>query len=192
MVADVLRRLVGITSVHTRRADQTQANGIFVWLVGTVLAICQNGRAKFTTHIGEIDPLMRRDLEFAWLSAGPLNRADVPVVGGHAVGSTKRESCFEVRFLRVPVDDVGELDPLACISSGKANCLSEGGSGGLAGNFQCDADRTSFNNANLGGATHITFRRSLLLVPIHVPRGPLLRIIVRDCQPYRRGEEFFS
>src|SRR5437763_13682542 len=102
MVADVLRRLVGITSVHTRRADQTQANGIFVWLVGTVLAICQNGRAKFTTHIGEIDPLMRRDLEFAWLSAGPLNRADVQVEGGMPVEATSGEGGLRVGFFGVP------------------------------------------------------------------------------------------
>src|SRR5438045_7131712 len=104
MVADVLRRLVGITSVHTRRADQSQANGIFVWLVGTVLAIGQNGRAKFTTHISEIDPLVRRNLEFAGFSAGPLNGAYVPVVGGQAVGSAERKSCFEVRLFGVPVD----------------------------------------------------------------------------------------
>jgi hypothetical protein len=85
VMAEVLCRLIGVASLHSGRTDQGQAKGVIVRLVGPVFAVGQHGRAEFTAYIGQVDPLMRRHLELLGLRRGPLNGADVPVVGGHLV-----------------------------------------------------------------------------------------------------------
>jgi len=92
----ILRALVGIPAARARRANQRQSNGMVVWFIRSVLAISQDGRAELTACVGQVNPLVRRHLELLGLGCGPFNRADIPVVGCHLVGSRQRKRRFQI------------------------------------------------------------------------------------------------
>ena len=118
VVPNILRSLVRIASGRAWGADQRQANGVVVGLVRSVLAIGQDGRSELPAHVGQVDPLVRRHFEFLRLRRGPLDRANVPVIGGHKVRSRKRKGRLEIRFPGVPVNHIAELDTPSRIARG--------------------------------------------------------------------------
>src|ERR1700732_3987539 len=96
VMSDILRTLVCITTARARSSDQRQPDGVVVRLVRSVLAIGQNGRAELATHVSQVDPLMRRHFELLWLSTGPLDCANVPVIGSHLTRRCQRESRLQI------------------------------------------------------------------------------------------------
>src|SRR3979411_76493 len=68
MVSDILRTLVLVSAARARSSDQRQPDGVVGRLVPSLLTIGQNSRAEFTTHVCQIDPLVRRHFEFLRLS----------------------------------------------------------------------------------------------------------------------------
>src|SRR6202000_2390446 len=64
----------------TRRPHEGESNRVVFGLVGTILAVCQNGRAEAAALIRQIDPAMRRNLELTLLRIGPLDCTNVPIV----------------------------------------------------------------------------------------------------------------
>src|ERR1700683_1867642 len=91
---------------RTGRANQRQADGLVVALVGSVLDVGQNGRAVGSVPIGQIDPVMRGDLELAVKSGWPLDCTDLPVVCGHGIGGRKWKNGLEICGKGSPVDYV--------------------------------------------------------------------------------------
>ena len=85
MVAEVLGALIVVSAGCAWCTDQREPDGVIVRFVGPVLAIREDGGAKFAAHVGQIDPLVRRHFELFWLSRGPPDGADVPVIGRHAI-----------------------------------------------------------------------------------------------------------
>ena len=52
-----------------------------VGLVGSILAVGEDGGTKLVAHIRQINPLMRRDLEFLGIGGRALDSSYIPVVG---------------------------------------------------------------------------------------------------------------
>src|SRR5690348_1417236 len=145
VVTEVLRALIVISPARARSANQREADGVVVRLIGCVLAIGENRRAIAATLISEIDPLVRSDFELARLFVWTLNRTHVPVVSRHLVRGAERERGLQIYLFCVPVDFVGEFDAIAGIPCSESNCLNEVGAFGLALDLQCNAGRTIFD-----------------------------------------------
>ena len=69
-----------------------------------------------TTLVREIDPLMRGDFKLTLRGVGSFDRTDVPVVGRQFILDGERKRRFQVSAFRFLIDDVAELDAIACIS----------------------------------------------------------------------------
>src|SRR3954454_9915084 len=83
VMAEILRPLVGISAANAGGANQSQADGVIVRLVRSVLAVGQDGGPELSAHISEIDPLVRGNFELLRFRRGALDGADVPIVGRH-------------------------------------------------------------------------------------------------------------
>src|SRR5439155_13298829 len=70
MAANVLSALICITTARSRCAEKRQADRLIIRFIRSIFAIGQNRHAVRATLVGEIDPLMRGDLElslfFSW------------------------------------------------------------------------------------------------------------------------------
>src|ERR1035441_7665728 len=192
MVSEVLGALVRIAAPRAGSPNQRQPDGMIVRLVRSILAICQDGGAELAAHVRQVDPLVRRHFELLGLRAGPLDRADVPVVRGHGAGSRQRESRLQIRLSGVPVDYVGGLHTLARIARRKANGLHKHGARGFTRNLDRHAGRPAFHHSHARRTSYVGLGRGLLLVPIHVPGWPLLRIVIGDRQARRSGQAITS
>src|SRR5579862_7071172 len=135
---------------------------------------------------------MRRYLELPRLGRWPLDRSDVPVVSGNVVRRCQRKRRLEIRLASVPVDDISKLNALSGITGGEADGLNEARARSLTGDFNGHADRASFDDPNFRRAGDERFRRSLLLIPVHVPRRPLPRIIMGNREACWSRENFFA
>src|ERR1700730_1154807 len=131
VMSNILRTLVGVSTARSRRADQSQANGVVVRFVRSVLAIGQDGDAELAVHIGQVNPLVRRHFKPLRLGGWPLDRANVPVVGCHLIRSCQWETRLQVGLFGIPVDCVCEFHALTRIPGRKADGLDESGSRGL-------------------------------------------------------------
>src|ERR1039458_6095476 len=192
MMTKILSALVRITSACPGRSNQRQSNRMIVRLIRSVLAVSQNCCPERATRIGQIDPLVCRHFELLWLRTGPLDRANIPVIGRHLVRRYKRKSRLQIRFFAVPVNYVCELNALSRIARGKADGLHKPGSRGLSRHFHRHACRTIFHNSNLRRTADISFRCGLLLLPIHVPCRPVLRVVIGNRQARRGAQQFFA
>jgi hypothetical protein len=103
VTAQIERGLVGIAPPHARRADQGEAESAVVRLVRGVLAIGEDGRPERAAPVGEIDPLVRGDLELAVEVGRPLDRPDVPVIRREGIRGGEREDGLEMGFPGHPV-----------------------------------------------------------------------------------------
>ena len=57
-------------------------------------------------------------------------------------------------------------------------------------NFDRHARRAVFHHSNPRRTADVRFRRRLLLVPVHVPRRPMLGVVIGDRQTRRSGQQF--
>ena len=103
MPADILRRLVVIPAAHTGRVKQSEAQRVVVWLVGSVLAVVEHRNTILARGIGQIEPLMLRDLVFLGIIVAALDRPDLKVIARLRIGDGQWEAGFEASFLRLPV-----------------------------------------------------------------------------------------
>src|SRR6266699_4310346 len=189
VVSKILRALVEITSACAGCSDQSQPERVVVGFVRSILAIGKDGRAKLAAHISEVDPLMRWHLELLWLRSGSFDRTDVPAVRCHAIRGCHRERRFEVRLFCIPVDHIRELHTFTRIARRKPYRLAKARPSTLTRYFQGHTRGAAFHNTNLRRTADVCLWCGLLLVPIHIPRRPLPRIIVRDRKAGRRGEQ---
>ena len=108
VMSPVLIQLIGVAALHlrslARRAQQGQPDGVIIALVRAILHIGQDCGPKRTARVGLIDPVMRGYFELPLGCGGPLNGADLPVVGGNLVGRRKRKHYLEIRRESLPVD----------------------------------------------------------------------------------------
>ena len=178
VVSQILRALIRITSARSRRTNECQSNGVIIRLVRSVLAIRENCGAEFSGRIGQINPLVRRDFELFRLRGRPLDCADVPVISRPLVRSRKSKRRLQIGFLRVPIDHVGKLHALPRVPGRQADGLHELRSSCFSGNFHSHPCRPVFRHTNLRRASDICLRGGLLLLPVHIPRRPLLRIVI--------------
>src|ERR1700751_357651 len=105
LIRVVLRTTIA-RGLHAGRAQECEADGIVVALVGAVLEVGETCWAEGPALVGEIDPAMRCDLKLTVVSVGALDGSDLPVVGGVLVGGAKGEGGFEVGGEGSPVDRV--------------------------------------------------------------------------------------
>src|ERR1700722_5546016 len=96
VVSEILRALVGITAASAGRPNQSQPDGVVIRLVRSILVVGQNRRAKRATHVGQIDPLVRRNFKFFWLGTRTIDRPDIPVISRHLVRSRQQERGFQI------------------------------------------------------------------------------------------------
>src|SRR6202047_1218228 len=162
VMSDILRTLVCITTARARSSDQRQPDGVVVRLVRSVLAIGQNGRAEFATHVCQVAPLVRRHFEFLRLSCAPLDRANVPVVGGHLVRSCQWKRCLQVGLFGIPVDYVCEFNALSSVARRKPDRLHKLGTRGFTRNFHGHARRAMLHYANPRRTSDVSLRLRLL------------------------------
>src|SRR5215472_13075937 len=104
MMTQILRTLVGVTSAGSRSSNERQTQSVVVGLVRSIFAVSQHGHAVTSCLIGEIDPLVRGDFKLAFILVRPLDRSDIPVVGGQLVGCAQWECSFQICLFGVPVD----------------------------------------------------------------------------------------
>ena len=97
-----------------------------------IFAVREHRHAERAGLVGQVEPLVRRDLELPLVVRRPLDGADVPVVGGVRVRRGQREHRLEVRLLRHPVDRVGDLDAVARVAGRQPDRLDERRALGLA------------------------------------------------------------
>ena len=81
MAAEVLRRLVLVTTPNARRVQQGQSNGIVVRLVRSELGVVKNGRTKRAARLRQVQPLVLRDFVLLGIVGAALDRAQLKVVG---------------------------------------------------------------------------------------------------------------
>src|SRR6185312_13998295 len=191
VMADVLRPLIVRAAARARSANEREADGVVVRLVGRVLAIGEDRCAVAAALVSEIDPLMRRDFKLARLLVRTLNRAHVPVVGRHLIRSAEWEGSLEIDFFCVPVNFVGELDAIAGIACGEPNGLHEVGAFSLTFDLQGYPSWTVFDDGHLWRAADVRLWRTLLVFKVHVPRRPVLGIICGDREANRSREQLF-
>src|SRR5688572_33406875 len=120
---------------------------------------------------------MRGNFELTLRRVGSLDSADIPVVGRQFILNCKRKGCFKICRLRFPVDYVTELDTVTCVSCRKTDRLNKFRIFGFALHLKGHAHGTSLDNPDLCCSTHERSRRSLLVLEVHVPRGPLTRVV---------------
>src|ERR1700677_4465777 len=123
VMAPVLVCLVAIrrrTSIrgrlHSGRAQKRQPDGMVIWLVRAVLVFGEDGRTEVAALVSEIDKAMGGNFELALLRVGPLDGANVPVVGGIFIRRAERESYFEIGLQGSPIDRVAKFHSIACIA----------------------------------------------------------------------------
>src|SRR6185437_5670355 len=87
-------------------------------------------------------------------------------------------------------DDIGNLEALAGVSGREPDGLNELGSVCIPRDLYGDTRWAVFNHANGGRAADVCLGLPLFLVPIHVPRRPLFRVVVRDGETHRPGQQF--
>src|SRR2546429_158083 len=125
MTADVLSALVCITAARSRGADERQSDRLIIRFVRSVFAIGQNRDAIRAALVGEIDPLMRSDLELSLFFIRALDGPDVPVVSRQIVRRTERKRRFQICFLRLPINHVTEFDAIAGVACRETYSLNE-------------------------------------------------------------------
>ena len=79
---------------ESRGIDQSEAQGVVAGFVGAVFAVGEHGRAVSPALVGEVKPLVRRNLELFLIVIAALNSADIPVVGCLRVRGSQGECCF--------------------------------------------------------------------------------------------------
>ena len=164
--------------LETWGAKKCERDGVVGRLVRAVLGVGQDRGSKASARVGQIDPPVRHHLKLAIEGVRTLDRADLLVVGCVWIGRRKRKGNFEVHGGASPVDLVAKFDTIARVSGGEADGLDKLGPGRLACYFEAHADRSALLDANLSGPADVSDGSCLLLVEIHVPRGPLLRVVV--------------
>src|SRR5438132_9506983 len=100
MAPNILRALIRITTTRSGCANKRQSKRLVIRFVRSILTVSQHCDAISTHLVGEIDPLVRSNLELTLFCIRPLNRADVPVVGGRVVRCAQWKSGFYICFLR--------------------------------------------------------------------------------------------
>src|SRR5205814_2343143 len=130
--------------------------------------------------VGEIDPLMRGDLELSLFFIWALDGPNVPVVSRQIVRRAERKGRFQICFLRLPIDHIAELDAIAGVPRRETYRLNELRGFSLAFDFDGHAHGSGFADSNPGFARNKTSRRALLVFEIHIPRRPLPRIVGRN------------
>src|SRR5580704_8319932 len=130
VMSPIVAGLISVLLADAGRINQCEAEGLVVGLVGTVLAIGENGGAELAGFVGQVDPLMGGDFEFSLIVVGAANSPDVPVVGGFGVRGGQREGGFQGGFADFPVDGVGDFDAIAGVAGGEADGLDEFGAFG--------------------------------------------------------------
>ena len=110
---------------HARRAEKRQPDRMVVRFVRAILAVGEEGGPKATALVSQIDPPMGRDFKLSLLRIGPLNSAEIPVVGSIFVSGTEGEGDFEIGSQGCPVDRIAELHPVAWVAGRKTDCPHE-------------------------------------------------------------------
>src|SRR5581483_1197772 len=88
-----------VAPTQTGGVEERKPQRAVVGLVGSILAIGKQSHAIGAALVGEIEPLVRRDLILARIVVPALDGSDVPVVGCERIGSGEREGGFQRRFL---------------------------------------------------------------------------------------------
>src|ERR1043165_2241763 len=132
---------------------------------------------------------MRRYLKLTFIVIAALDRTDVPVVSGVWIRGGKRESRFQIRIARVPVNDVTELHSISSIACRQTHRLPKLRTLGFAHDLNGHAHWTMLDHTHLNFATNIRPRRLLLVCPIHVPSRPLCRRIVLNRKTNRSRKQ---
>ena len=190
VMPDILRALVGITAARARGSNECEPDGVVVRLIGSVLAIGQDGGAELAFHVSQVNPLVRRHFEFLRLGRWTLDRPYIPVVRRHLIRGSKRKCRFQIRFPSIPVDHVRELHEPARVPRREADGLHETRARGFPRHLDSYARRAAFHHSNLRRTADVRSGRRLLLVPIHIPGRPLLRIVIGNRKARRGGQQF--
>src|SRR5438270_3530197 len=112
MTTNVLSALVCITAARSWGADERQSDRLIIRFVRSIFAISQNRHAIRAALVGEIDPLMRGDLELSLLFIWTLDGPNVPVVSRQIGRGAERKCRFQICFLCLPLDHVTECDAI--------------------------------------------------------------------------------
>src|ERR1019366_8849095 len=91
----------------------------------------------------------------------------------------------------LPVDYIAELHAIAGIPGRQTDGLREPGAFRFSRDLERDAHRTVFHNADLGWSCDVAAWRQFLVLPIHIPSGPVHRLVRLDGQTRWSGQEFF-
>ena len=106
------------------------------------------------------------------------------------VPCTERKCGLQVDPFGFPMDLVGELNAVACIPCRQANGLDKAGTFRFTLHLNCHAGWTTLDHGDLRRSSHVSFRCPLLIIEVHIPRRPMLRIVSGDSQTNRRGQQF--
>src|SRR5712671_318455 len=126
---------------------------------------------------------MRSHFELALIFVGTLDSSDIPVVCRHFVGCAQRKGNFQVGFASVPINRIDELDAIAGIACSQANGLHKTRPFSFASDLNRYSRWALLYDFYLCWATDKTFRRSLYIFEVHVPRRPLTGLVRRNRQP---------
>ena len=190
VATNVLGGLVCIGAACSRSTQQRQPYCLIVRFVRSILTIGQQRNSIRATLVREIDPLMRGDLELSLFFVRPLDGSDVPVVSRQIVRRAERKCRLQICFLRLPIDHVAEFDAIAGVTRRETYRLNELRRFSLAFDFDGHARGSGFADSNSRFARNKTSRRPLLIFEVHIPRGPLPRIVCRYGQSKRSREQF--
>src|SRR6476660_6902210 len=129
MMTPVLRGLIAevlpIALTKAGGVNQRKTKRAVIRFVRTILAVGKHGHAVFAALVGQVKPLMGRDLIFSWRVVAPLHRADIPIVSGHRIGSSERKGALERCCARFPINRVGELHAITGFPGSQADDLDE-------------------------------------------------------------------
>src|SRR2546422_3155101 len=149
MTANVLSALIRVATARAGRANQRQADRLIVRFIRSILAVGQQSHTIRATLVGEIDPLMRGDLELSLFFIRALDGPDVPVVSRKIVRRAERKRRFQICFLRLPINHVTEFDAIAGVACRETYSLNELRRFSLAFDFDRHARWSGLDDVNL-------------------------------------------
>ena len=134
---------------------------------------------------------MGRHFELRLVVVPALDGADLPVVRSVLIGRSERERCLQRRGGGLPVDGVGDLDAIPGVPGAQPYRLDEPRAFGLTGNLDGNASCAALDNADVGRSVYVPAGWFLLVVPIHVPGRPVVRVLGLKGETHRGREQLF-
>ena len=125
VVAKVLMVLVGISTTGLRGVEQSEAQGVVVGLVPTILTVVHDGHTVGVALVGKVGPLLCRNLVSNIGIVTTLYAADTKVVGGQLIVEVHGELGLEQCIGSLPIHFVIEVDAVGKCTLVETDVLTE-------------------------------------------------------------------